>query len=101
MKIASVAEVKTQFSMYLRASESGPVVVTRNGKPVAVLVSVEDDDELERMILAHSSKLKSILESAHRRIEAGQGVPHEAFWQAIEAKKQPERPRAARKKAAR
>ena len=30
MKIASVAEVKAHFSAYLRASEQGPVVVTRN-----------------------------------------------------------------------
>ena len=35
MKIASVAEVKARLSAYLRASEEGPVVVTRNGKPVA------------------------------------------------------------------
>ncbi|HEY2253804.1 MAG TPA: hypothetical protein VGH74_22170, partial [Planctomycetaceae bacterium] len=32
MKIASVAQIKSQFSAYLKASESGPVVVTRNGK---------------------------------------------------------------------
>ena len=33
MKIASVAEVKSQFSAFLKASEGGPVVVTRNGRP--------------------------------------------------------------------
>ena len=31
---ASVAEVKSQFSAFLKASEGGPIVVTRNGRPV-------------------------------------------------------------------
>src|SRR5439155_22837068 len=53
MKIASVAEVKARLSAYLRASAEGPVVVTRNGKAVAVLLGVHDDEELERLILAH------------------------------------------------
>jgi prevent-host-death family protein len=32
MKIAPVAEIKAKFSAYLKASEEGPVIVTRNGK---------------------------------------------------------------------
>jgi prevent-host-death family protein len=40
MSIASVADVKAKFSGYLKASEEGPIVVTKNGKPVAMLVSV-------------------------------------------------------------
>ena len=36
MKIASVAQIKSQFSAFLKASEAWPVVVTRNGKAVAV-----------------------------------------------------------------
>jgi prevent-host-death family protein len=36
MRIASVAEVKAKLSKYLRETkESGPVVITRNGKAVA------------------------------------------------------------------
>jgi len=30
MKIASVADVKAKFSVYLKSSEEGPVVITRN-----------------------------------------------------------------------
>ncbi|MGQ9628414.1 MAG: type II toxin-antitoxin system Phd/YefM family antitoxin [Anaerolineae bacterium] len=47
MRIASVADVKARFSAYLKASEEGPIIVTRNGKPVAVLLSMTDEDELE------------------------------------------------------
>ena len=36
MRIASVADVKAKFSGYLNASEQGPIVVTKNGRPVAM-----------------------------------------------------------------
>ena len=32
MKIASVADIKARLSAYLKESEQGPVVVTRNGR---------------------------------------------------------------------
>ena len=79
MKIASVADVKAHFSAYLRASERGAVVVTRNGKPAAVLLAVSDEDELERLILAHSPRLQEILAAARGRIEAGLGSPTTSF----------------------
>jgi prevent-host-death family protein len=89
MKIASVAQVKARLSYYLKASASGPVVVTRNGKAVAVLVGVEDDEEVERLLLAHSRKLRAILDAADRRIEEGAGLGHEEFWQKVEAAYRP------------
>ena len=64
MKIASIADVKANFSSYVRESEKGAVVVTRNGRPVAVLLGVRDDDEVERLILSHSRKLRDILDAA-------------------------------------
>jgi prevent-host-death family protein len=85
MKIATVAAVKAQLNSYLKASTTGPVVVTRKGKAVAVLLGVENDEELERLLLAHSRKLRAILEAADRRIEEGAGIGHEAFWQQVES----------------
>src|SRR5258706_8285984 len=85
MKIASVADVKARFSAYLKESQDGPVVVTRNGKAVAVLLAVTDDDELERLILAHSPKFKAILDRSRRQIEETGGIPHDEFWQQVEA----------------
>jgi len=85
MKIASVADVKAHFSAYLKAVEQGPVIVTRNGKPVAVLVPAGDEEDLERLLMAHSSKLQAILEAARQRFRSGEGIPHETFWQEVEA----------------
>ena len=85
MKIASVADVKSRLSAYLRESQQGPVVVTRNGKAVAVLLAVTDDDELERLVLAHSPKFQALLDKSRRQIEETGGIPHEKFWREVEA----------------
>jgi len=85
MKIASVAEIKSQFSAFLKASETGPVVVTRNGKPVAVIVGVQDEDEIERLLMAYSPRLQAILEASRKQIQEGEVLSHEEFWAEVEA----------------
>src|SRR3954470_14801670 len=85
MKIASVADVKARLSAYLKESQNGPVVVTRNGKAVAVLLAVSDEDDLERLVLAHSPKFQALLDKSRRQIEETGGIPHEVFWRDVEA----------------
>ena len=85
MKIAPVADVKSRFSAYLKASEEGPIVVTRNGKPVAVLISMEDEDELERVILAYSPRFQNILQKSKKEIQQSGGITHKDFWQDIQS----------------
>ena len=87
MKIAPVADIKAQFSSYLKASEEGPVVVTKNGKPVAVLLSVKDEDEIERLLLAYSPKFQNIVRIAEKQIRQGKGISHEDFWREMEREK--------------
>ena len=87
MKVASVTEVASDFSVYLKASEQGPVVVTRNGKPVAVLLRTGSEENLERLLMGHSPKLQTILEAARKRFRAGAGIPHEVFWKEVKAEK--------------
>src|ERR1700687_1875925 len=85
MKIASVADVKARLSAYLRESQEGPVIVTRNGKAVAVLLAVTNEDELERLILAHSPKFQAMLDKSRRQIEETGGIPHDQFWREVKA----------------
>jgi prevent-host-death family protein len=85
MRIAPVSDVKARFSDYLRASRSGPVIVTRNGKAIAVLLAVTDDDELERLILSYSPEFQSLLNAAKKQIQETGGIPHEEFWREMEA----------------
>lgn len=85
MRVASATEVAADFAGYLKASKQGPVVVTRNGKPVAVLLRTGDAEDLERLLMGHSPKLQTILERARKRFRAGAGSPHETFWKEVEA----------------
>lgn len=85
MKIAPVAEVKAQFSAYLKAAEEGPVIVTRHGKAVAVLLSVEDDDELERLVLGYTPRFQEILEAGREQLREAKEIHHDEFWRDVEA----------------
>ena len=85
MKVASQNEVAADFAAYVKAAKKGPVVVTDKGKPVAVLLRSESEDDLERLLMGHSRKLQSILEAARRRFRQGRGIPHETFWKEVEA----------------
>jgi prevent-host-death family protein len=85
VNVASENEVAADFAKYVKAARNGPVVVTRDGKPVAVLFPSESDEDVERLLMGHSPKLQSILEAARKRFREGRGIPHEAFWNEIEA----------------
>ncbi|NJN19192.1 MAG: type II toxin-antitoxin system prevent-host-death family antitoxin [Oscillochloris sp.] len=80
MKIASVADIKAKLSSYLKASEEELVVITRNGKAVAAIVPVDNDEELERLVLAYSKQFQDVLAQARTEISEGHGITHEAFW---------------------
>lgn len=89
IKIASVSDVKARLSAYLKASIQRPVVITKNGKPVGVLLGVDDEEELERLVIAYSPRLRSILDAARERIRKGGGIRHEEFWARAEPKQPP------------
>ncbi len=88
MKIAPVADIKAHFSEYLKKSQRGPIVVTKNGKPVAVLLGLNDEDEIERLLLAYSTKFQAILDQGRKEIQKGMGLDHEQFWKEVEKESQ-------------
>ncbi len=99
LKIASVAEVKSQFSAFLKASEGGPVVVTRNGRPVAVIIGVQDEDEIERLLMAYSPHLRAILERSRQQFREGQWLSEKEFWSQFEQTPSPKRSAKLKKRA--
>ncbi len=84
MKIVSVADVKARFSAYLKESEAGPVIVSRNGTPVAAPVAVRAEDELEDLVIAYSPRLRAILDASRQSIRRGEGIPHDEFWREMD-----------------
>ena len=53
MKIAPLDEVKDRLSAYVDAAKETAIVVTRHGKPVALLTPILDDDDLDTLLLTH------------------------------------------------
>lgn len=83
MIIAPLADVKARLSAYLDEAEaSGPIVITRNGKAVAVLISPAGNDDLERILLGRSGALQGILDKSRQNLKKGEGLSRDAFWQA-------------------
>ncbi len=84
MRKASIEDVQARLSAYLdEAGTSGPIVITRNGKAVAVLVAPVDDDDLERMLLARSPRFQALLNKSRQSIKAGKGLPRDEFWKTV------------------
>jgi prevent-host-death family protein len=83
MKTTSVEELGAMFGACLKAAKKGPIVVTRNAKPVGVLLSVNDPEEIERINMSQSKKLRRILRSSERQIAKGKGIPHDEFWRQV------------------
>lgn len=89
MKIAPVAEVKARFSAYVKRCADGPIIITRNGRPAAVLIAAPDEEELERLVLAHTPRFQRLLEVARERIRDTGGVEHDDFWELLEKEDAP------------
>ena len=51
-------------------------MVTKNCRPTAVLRTVSDEEELERLVLAHTPRFMGLLDRAEKRIKKGDGVRH-------------------------
>lgn len=84
MRIAPLADVKASLSAYLdECSVEGPVVITRNGRPVAVLLAPQDDDDLERLLLGRSPRFQALLERSRKSVAEGKGLSEKAFWDAV------------------
>jgi prevent-host-death family protein len=98
MKKASVADIKARLGALLNESQEAPVVVMRNGKPIAVLMGVHDEDELERLLFASSRRLQAILAAGRKEIRAGLGIPNEEFWKQLDPTEGPGAKKNTRKK---
>jgi antitoxin (DNA-binding transcriptional repressor) of toxin-antitoxin stability system len=74
MKIAALATVKDQFSAYVQESQTSPVIITMNGKPVALFTGIRDEDDLDSLLLTNNPRFLQILEEARQRTRQTGGV---------------------------
>jgi len=87
MKIASLADVKAKLSAFVDEAEAeGPVIITRNGRAVAVLIAPIDDEDLENLVLTRSPRFQALLNRSRQSVKAGKGLARDDFWQTVESR---------------
>ncbi len=74
MKRVPLSEVKDELSRYVQLAAHEEIVVTRHGRPAAVLIGFEDDDDWFDYQLEHDPRFIARMEAARRSIEAGRGI---------------------------
>lgn len=88
MKIAPIYEVKNKLSEFVLETASGPVVITKNGKPCAALVHLDEDKDMESFLLSHNPKFLKLLDEAAEKVRKSGGTPLSALVKEL----QPSRP---------
>jgi prevent-host-death family protein len=93
MRIAPLADVKARLSAYVtECADDGPIVITRNGKAVAVLLAPLDDADLERLLLARSARFQALLNKSRQTIKEGKGLPPDKFWKEVRKRARTRKP---------
>ena len=67
MKIESLRDVKANLSKIVKKLPADrSVVITKNGRPCAVLFPVTEDTDIESMVLAQNKEFWQIMDRAHK-----------------------------------
>ena len=83
MKVMSARDAKNHFGEFLDAARREPVVITKNNRPVGIMISIEDaaDTVLPEMLLdkepGYDGWLFEKVTATMLRVDAGQTVQHE------------------------
>lgn len=67
MKRVELAQAKVNLEAYAREAQKSPLIITKNGKPVAALIAVDEFD-LEVLATSENPTFLAIME--HSRIRA-------------------------------
>jgi len=74
LKKVPLSEVKDDLSRYVQLAAREEIVVTRHGRPAAVLIGFEDDDDWFDYQLEHDPRFIARMEAARRSIAEGRGI---------------------------
>lgn len=85
MKTLDVAKATGTLAEYMEQVERGYLVLTRKGKPIAALVSLPEDTDLESLSLSTNPEFMAILEKSRESLRRNGGVSSEAMRRRFEA----------------
>ena len=84
MEVFTANEAKNRFGDVLLKSQKAPVQVTRSGKPIAMIVSIEDYNATEELKLRY---VRAHIQEALEDIENGNVEDGDTFFQDLMAGK--------------
>ncbi|MEA1888879.1 MAG: type II toxin-antitoxin system Phd/YefM family antitoxin [Pseudomonadota bacterium] len=82
MRTITANDAKTQFGEMLMKAQRAPIQINKNGKPVAVVISVDEYKSIETLKL---SLLKSRAIKAKDDIQNGNMLDGESFFDELES----------------
>jgi prevent-host-death family protein len=76
-RAVALAEVKDDFSKYLRLAADEEILITRHGRPAGVLIGFASEDDWFDYRLEHHPEFLRRVAQARAAIRDGRGVPLE------------------------
>ena len=67
-------EVEVALPQYLQMAEEQPVVITRDGKHVGILIGFQSEDDWQDFQLENDLRFLQRIQSARQNIKSGRGV---------------------------
>jgi len=99
MPTINLTEAKTRLTKYINEAQNlgEQFLISRNGRPVAVLMSYEEYDSLlETLDVLSDEQLMADIKAGEEDIKAGRVIDHEELLRELEAEAQQESGKAAK-----
>jgi prevent-host-death family protein len=91
MKKVPLSEVKDDLSRYVDLAAAEEIVITRHGRPAAVIIGFQDEEDWFDYRLEHDPRFIARMEAARRSLDAGRGVRIEDVRERLAARPAPRR----------
>ncbi|MFB2836670.1 type II toxin-antitoxin system Phd/YefM family antitoxin [Floridanema evergladense] len=74
MKQVPIEEIKNNLSGYLEIAEKERIVITRDGKPVGILIGLEDTEDWWEELLLQDPRFQAEVAQARQSLREGKGI---------------------------
>ncbi len=83
MRSIDINQAPQPLAEYAEQADTGPIVVTKDGQPIAVVVSIENAD-LETVALSENPQFLAIIERSRHRHEREGGLSSDEVRRRLE-----------------
>ncbi len=84
IKRVPLSRATDELTAFIEKRETQPLVLTQNGKMVAVVYQCATEDDLVHLSWARSPRLREIIAQRESELQAGKGIPHDEFWRQLD-----------------